>query len=358
MRKQIITLALAFAAVLPVSAQNAHDPLYLTEADNAVLKGEIPPPVAVLVPEGFITMPGAFRKGDGAPVDTLDIGDSHLQIVLNDDYTWSYVKNLKKLSEDDVFRNYWAENVLNPYVNVELGDLGYRNSICLVDSVSRFVCPYAGKVYSRFGYRKGRRHQGTDVPLKTGTPIAAAFDGRVRYSRYVSGYGNLVIVRHENGLETYYGHLSKRQVEPGDWVRAGDIIGLGGSTGRSSGPHLHFEIRYKGYAFDPEWIVDFENGKLRANVFVLRRSYLSASSRYVPTSIDEEEEIYASDEQIIKEEERIAAERAAMKWHTVKSGDTVSAIARKYGKTQSQIMKLNPGLKADKIRIGQKIRVN
>ena len=180
----------------------------------------------------------------------------------------------------------------------------------------------------------------------------------MRASQYVSGYGNLVIIRHENGLETFYGHLSKRQVSVGDWVRAGDIIGLGGSTGRSSGPHLHFETRYKGYAFDPEWIVDFENGKLRTNVFVLRRSYLNASSRYVPESIDEEEDVYAADEKIIEEEKRLEAERAAMKWHTVKSGETVSAIARKNGKSVSQIQKLNPGLKADKIKIGQKIRVN
>ena len=107
------------------------------------------------------------------------------------------------------------------------------------------MCPYVGKVYSKFGYRRGRRHQGTDIPLKSGTPVAAAFDGRVRMSSYVSGYGNLVILRHENGLETFYGHLSKRQVSVGDWVRAGDIVGLGGSTGRSSGPHLHFETRYK-----------------------------------------------------------------------------------------------------------------
>ena len=332
--------------------------LNFSVADTTRLEGNVPPPAATWVPEDFITMPGLFQKGDGAPVDTLDIGDSYLQIVLNDDYTWRYIKNRKKLEREDVLRDYWVENVTNPYAKVTLDDIGYRNSICLIDSVSRFVCPYVGKVYSKFGYRRGRRHQGTDIPLKSGTPVAAAFDGRVRMSSYVSGYGNLVILRHENGLETFYGHLSKRQVSVGDWVRAGDIVGLGGSTGRSSGPHLHFEIRYKGFAFDPEWVVDFENGKLRANVFVLRRSYLNASSRYVPESIDEEEEIYAADEKIIEEEKRIEAERAAMKWHTVKSGETVSVIARKNGKSVSQIQKLNPGLKVDKIKIGQKIRVN
>jgi murein DD-endopeptidase MepM/ murein hydrolase activator NlpD len=180
----------------------------------------------------------------------------------------------------------------------------------------------------------------------------------VRASTYSSGYGNLVIIRHENGLETYYGHLSKREVEVGDWVHAGDEIGLGGSTGRSTGPHLHFETRYMGFAFDPEWIADYETGQLRKNVFVLRRSYLNANSHYVPETIDEEEEIYASEEKIVEEEKRIAAERAAMRYYTVKSGDTLGAIAKREGKSLGTIQKLNPGINPNKLRIGQKIRVN
>ena len=234
----------------------------------------------------------------------------------------------------------------------------YGNAIALVDSASRFVVPYQTKVFSRFGIRRGRRHQGVDLPLKTGTPVVAAFDGRVRASTYSKGYGNLVIIRHENGLETFYGHLSKREVEVGDWVRAGDEIGLGGSTGRSTGPHLHFETRYQGYAFDPEWIADYENGELRKNVFVLRRSYLDAHSRYTPESIDEEDEIYADEERIVEEEKRIAAERAAMRYHTVKNGESLSVIARKEGKSLNAIIKLNPGINPDKLSIGQKIRVN
>ena len=144
----------------------------------------------------------------------------------------------------------------------------------------------------------------------------------------------------------------------GDWVRAGDQIGLGGSTGRSTGPHLHFETRYKGFAFDPEWIADYEKGELRSNVFVLRRSYLDASSHYVPQSLDEEEDVYAADEKIVEEEKRIAAEKAAIRYHTVKSGDTLGAIAKRYGKSLSTIQKLNPGVNSNKLRIGQKIRVN
>ncbi len=308
-------------------------------------------------PPDFRTEPGEFQQGKGADVDTLDIQDGRLLLVLRDDHTWYYIKNFEKVAEDSTFTRDWIPNSTNPY-RVPLDSLPLRSTICLVDSASSFVVPNQVKVFSRFGTRRGRAHQGVDLPLRTGTPVYAAFDGRVRASMYNSGYGNLVIIRHENGLETYYGHLSKREVEVGDWVHAGDEIGLGGSTGRSTGPHLHFETRYMGFAFDPEWIADYETGQLRKNVFVLRRSYLSASSRYVPESIDEEEEIYAADEKIIEEEKRIAAERAAMRYYTVKSGDTLSAIAKREGKSLNAILNLNPGLKADKISIGQKIRVN
>ena len=308
-------------------------------------------------PPDFRTELGEFQQGTGANVDTLDIQDGRLLLVLRDDHTWYYIKNFEMVAQDSTFIKDWIPNSTNPYTT-RLEDLPLRNSICLVDSTSSFVCPNQTKVFSRFGARRGRAHQGVDLPLPVGKPVYAAFDGRVRASTYNSGYGNLVIIRHENGLETYYAHLSKREVEVGDWVHAGDEIGLGGSTGRSTGPHLHFETRYQGFAFDPEWIADYETGQLRKNVFVLRRSYLNANSRYVPESIDEEEEIYATDEQIIEEEKRIAAEQAAIRYYTVKSGDTLGAIAKREGKSLSTIQKLNPGINPNKLSIGQKIRVN
>lgn len=300
----------------------------------------------------------SFKPGLGAAVDTLDIQDERLKIVLRDDNTWYYIKNLDVVAKDDVFTDHWTENVVNPYADVELTSLPLRSTLILDDGISRWACPNRTRVFSKFGYRHGRRHQGVDLPYPTGTPVPAAFDGRVRASMWYSGYGNIIIIRHENGLETYYGHLSKRNVEAGDWVHAGDIIGLGGSTGRSTGPHLHFETRYKGYAFDPEWIADYESGELRQNVFVLKRTYLNVASKYVPETMDEEEDIYLEEQKILEEEQRRAAEQAAMRWHTVRSGETVSAIAHKNGKTIAQIKALNPKLNVDRISVGQKIRVN
>lgn len=347
MMKKLTVLILAL--VLPLSALQAQQP------DSTAVP--VPAADSLGTPREFRTATGSFRQGTGAVVDTLDIGDGRFLLVLKDDHTWYYIKNFSKMAEDSTFIKDWVPNATNPY-QVPLDSLPLRNTICLVDSASVFVCPNQTKVFSRFGFRHRRRHQGVDLPLKTGTPVVAAFDGRVRVSSYSGGYGNLVVIRHENGLETYYGHLSKRKVEAGDWVHAGDEIGLGGSTGRSTGPHLHFETRYQGFAFDPEWIADFETGKLRSNVFVLRRSYLDAHSRYVPETIDEEDDVYAGDEKILAEEQRIAAERAAIRYYTVKSGDTLGAIARRQGKSLNAIIKLNPGINPNKLRIGQKIRVN
>jgi len=346
------TLVLGLNLFLAAGAAFAQTDTLTITADTLEVYHDEPAP-------GFIDEEGYsdFPQGKGAGIDTLSIGDGRLSVVLMDDHSWSYIKNFDVIARDSTFVNDWDIKAINPY-KFPLDSLPFRCSIILVDSASSFVCPYVRAVFSKFGYRKGRRHQGVDLPLPTGTPIKVAFDGRVRTVQYTKGYGNLIVVRHENGLETYYGHLSKTLVASGDWVRAGETIGLGGSTGRSTGPHLHFETRYQGFAFDPQWIINFEEGTLRKNVFVLRRSYLDASSRYVSQDLDEEEEIYKTDEEIEAEEKRIAAERAAMRYHTVKSGETLSHIAAKEGVSLNKIKQLNPGININKLSIGQKIRVN
>ncbi len=310
----------------------------------------------LLVPRLALHPVKSMIPGQSSPLDTIDTSNPRIKLVLYDDNTWKYVKDGDLVKNDSTFTTSWDSGRANPY-HTTFAELPDRVSIWLVDSSSQFCVPYQTKIYSRFGVRRGRRHQGVDLPLKTGEQVRAAFDGKVRISSYMKGYGNLVVIRHENGLETFYGHLSKRLVEENQWVHAGDVVGLGGSTGRSTGPHLHFETRYQGYAFDPSWIADFEKGTLRSGVFTLKKKYLSARSNYVPESEDEEEDILIAEKEDREEEARIAAEEAAKRYHTIRSGDTLGALAVKYGTTVRQLCAWN-GIKATTtLRIGRKLRV-
>ena len=335
----IITIVL-----LPLMAGAQDRRLTVKEAEKLVPR-EIRKPVKSMIP------------GEKPPVhDTLDTSDPAVKIILFNDGTWRYERDVRAFADSAVFRKAWNANELNPY-RTKLEDLPYRVTLCLADSASRFCCLNKVKVFSPFGWRRRRNHTGVDLPLPTGTPVYAAFDGRVRVSMYNRGYGNVVIVRHASGLETTYAHLKERNVQAGDYVSAGDVIGLGGSTGRSAGPHLHFETRYEGYAFDPQWLIDFETGTLRHGYFVLKRKYLSNTSRYYPESEDEEDEIYKAEEQDRAEAERIAKEMAAAQYHTVKSGDTLYGLAAKYHTTVGAICKLNGISASTPLKIGKKLRV-
>jgi len=150
-----------------------------------------------------------------------------------------------------------------------------------------YVHPFNGYVTSNFGFRKSRYHFGVDIKLNTGDSVVSCFDGKVRIAQYSKTYGNLVVVRHSNGLETYYAHLSKLLVKVGDEVEAGTLVGLGGNTGRSFGAHLHFEVRYKGQPINPNYIIDFEKKCIRTNAYPLCKSdfkYLSETHKVVRRS--------------------------------------------------------------------------
>ena len=283
-------------------------------------------------------------------IDTLDPANEHIKVILHADNTWHYYKTPEYQQVAGVYDANWEDNSTNPY-RIEQKDLPDEWAIWLVDSLDQYHCPFQGSVYHRgkFGVRRGRRHQGVDLPLKTGDPIYAAFTGKVRVSKYWGAFGNLVIIRHDNGIETFYAHLSKRYVEVGDWVNAGDVIGLGGSTGRSTGPHLHFETRYNGFAFDPQWLIDFENGLLRHRLFVLKKKYFNIYSNYEQDFDDE-----IKNEEDDKKED---AEREAMRWYTIKSGDTLGRIAINNGTTVNALCRLNGIKPTTTLKIGRKIRV-
>lgn len=330
---------LTLFSVMDLEARNT--PRYRIDTTKATL----------LIPRPALQPIKSLITSDTDPLDTLDTINEHIKVILYADNTWQYHKLPSFVQNKNVFEEHWNNSQTNPY-GVEQSELPSSWSIWLVDSLDQYHCPLQAKVHQRgkFGIRRGRRHQGVDLPLKTGDPVYATFTGKVRMSKYFGAFGNLIVIRHENGIETFYAHLSKRMVEVGDWVNAGDVIGLGGSTGRSTGPHLHFETRYNGFAFDPQWLIDFETGILRHRLFVLKKKFFSPYSNYEQ---DFEDEMFNHEE-----DKREDAEKAAMRYYVIRSGDTLSKIARENGKTVKQICDMNGITTKTILKIGRRIRVN
>ncbi|OGS35404.1 MAG: hypothetical protein A2293_04650 [Elusimicrobia bacterium RIFOXYB2_FULL_49_7] len=201
--------------------------------------------------------------------------------------------------------------------------------IVLRDSVlGRSYChPFNGYITSPFGLRKFFWHYGMDVKVKKGDSIRCAFDGIVRViqnDRY--GYGKVVVVRHYGGLETLYGHFSRAKVEVGQRLKAGELVGLGGNTGRSTGSHLHFEIRYCGEPFDPRDIVDFDNFVLKSDTLVLTKANF----------------------------DYLAQARSTIA-HVIRRGDNLGSIARRYGTTVRRLCALNHISGRTLLRVGRKL---
>lgn len=180
----------------------------------------------------------------------------------------------------DLFNYNWlSQSITTAYAGLAIPET--RN----ID-VTGYVAPVRGKLTSNYGYRPrfGRMHKGVDLNLNVGDTVVAAFDGRVRITKFEGkGYGYYVVVRHDNGLETVYGHLSRFLVKPNQYVKAGQPIALGGNTGRSTGPHLHFETRFMGLAINPNAIIDFENFVTHKDVFTFDKSSYEKSLRYGPS---------------------------------------------------------------------------
>lgn len=183
----------------------------------------------------------------------------------------------KLLTENPIFLENWDNNQVFTYENVNYTELPEKITIPLVGKDEKFQLTWYGNLNFKYGWRWGRMHRGLDLFLRTGDSVVSAFNGVVRYARFnSSGFGNCVVVRHLNGLETVYGHLSKILVSEDQYVQSGETIGLGGTTGRSNGPHLHFETRYKDFSIDPELYADIKNGVLLSDTFVLNKSSLQA----------------------------------------------------------------------------------
>ena len=191
------------------------------------------------------------------------------------------------------------------------------------------------KITSPFGPRWRRMHNGLDLKVNIGDTIVAAFDGKVRIVKYERrGYGKYVVIRHDNGLETVYGHLSKQLVEENQLVKAGEVIGLGGNTGRSTGSHLHFETRFLGIAINPIYMFDFPKQDIVADTYTFRRTQGSKPAGSHDTQVAD----------------------GTIRYHKVKSGDTLSRIAKLRGVSVSTLCKLNRIKPTTTLRIGQVLR--
>ncbi len=233
---------------------------------------------------------------------------------------------------DELYGSNWDNRWVNPYKKCE--NISFPDSFAI--NCESFVSPIDSmiRVTSKYGPRRRRMHRGIDLKVYKGDTIRAAFDGKIRIRSYEGrGYGYYLVVRHPNGLETVYGHLSKFLVEVNQIVRAGEPIGLGGNTGRSTGSHLHFETRFLGQAINPAEIIDFENMVPHQDQYVFRNVKINGRRSNVYTS---------SSNQLV--------------YHRVRSGETLGKIARKYGTTVGELCRLNGLRETSTLRIGQSIR--
>jgi len=271
------------------------------------------------------------------PIDT--IYPNSIPIIIYNNYSWQYLHkededaafNLQSCNDFDTlscFKEFWINDKIKVIdKDIKLKDTTY---IPLIDSLSPyFKMPLKRAITSGFGARWSRFHYGTDIRAKVGDSIYAAFSGKVRFTRYnKGGYGNLVILRHFNNLETLYGHLSKIFVQENQYVKVGTCIGLAGNTGRSTGPHLHFEIKYLGNAFNSTAMIDYQSFKLKSDTLMLKPSDFSYRAKF-------KNPIY----------------------YKIRPGDTLSRIAVKKHTSISKLCRLNHIKRTTTLRIGKIIRV-
>lgn len=293
---------------------------------------------------------------------------AHRDMLASQDYigsqirvedTQAFIDNLFSDEEEpelDIYTEGWDSKLVNAYANVDVPQSS-------VIDVSGYAMPHSGYITSPYGYRKRfrRMHKGIDIKVYIGDTIRAAFDGKVRLTNYQRrGYGKYVIVRHTNGLETVYGHLSEFLVEPNQYVKAGEPIALGGNTGRSTGSHLHFETRFMGYPINPAAIFDFANQTVHTDTYTFDKDTYQAARNFDPAANNQ----YATQwRQSNPQPARQVASRSGgsggtgAATYTVRKGDSLSKIASRNGISLQKLCRLN-GLKtSSKIKIGQKLKL-
>jgi len=320
-------------------AQRIADSLHWDEIKNDYSEDYVFEPTVVesVHDSDFISSIYPYYFNDPATMFFLDDEDDFYADTIEDGWYDDYDTTLISDELLSVMLDNWDS------VSVHIPKTDFKNLndtilLPLFDSFEGYQLPYFGSIISKFGWRRYRYHYGIDTRNQYGEPIYCVFDGVVRIAKRNRTYGNVIVVRHENGLETFYAHCSKLLVKQNQEVKAGDIIALIGSTGRSTGPHLHFEVRYKGNPFNPEILIDFEGKKLRCDTLAITKETFNYRTPYGQVSSSSKER------------------SSSAVYHKVKSGETISGIAKKYHTSINAIKRLN-GLKSDNIREGRNLRV-
>lgn len=269
---------------------------------------------------------------DSIPSELISAIDYCLNLIFNNDIVVACepLKDAAAFSypASGIYNDIWCQINPNPYP-IEMIDSDSILEIGLISDTSKFSMPCSNApVTSKYGWRDGRMHQGIDLGVDYSLPVYSTFDGVVRYAKFFQGYGRLVIVRHYNGLETYYAHLSRIIVKPGQFIKAGETIGRAGNSGKSSGTHLHYEIRYKGVPLNPAHLVSFKENKLSNDKIILKK---------------------------IKRNFFVYSENAII--YSVQSGDFLYKIAKEYGITVQQLCDMNDLSKNTRLKVGQLIKI-
>ncbi|MBR1630860.1 MAG: peptidoglycan DD-metalloendopeptidase family protein [Paludibacteraceae bacterium] len=322
--KQMLLIAMVAATPLLCTAQQAaprieirNDTLFLIQDDSTV------------IPKNIVVINS----------DDTNSRRNIYQLIFND--------LTDDLMEDhpanDIYNNIWNTARVNPY------QISFDSIPDTLDiDCSQYRMPlHSTYITSKFGPRRYRYHYGTDLKLQIGDTVHAAFDGKVRITNYEpKGYGNYVVIRHDNGLETVYAHMSKILVVQNQRITRGQAIGLGGNTGRSTGPHLHFETRYLGNAIDPTMIFDFQKNEIISETF-----HFDKRKTFIRQKKD------SSTASASGSRSGGSTQKGGAKYYTVKKGDTLGAIARRHGTTVTKLCQLNRIKSTKLLQIGQKLRV-
>ncbi|MEI7725981.1 MAG: M23 family metallopeptidase [Bacteroidota bacterium] len=274
----------------------------------------------------FLPVKSFSQRNTNSVIDTLET--KHGPVLLFKNFTWEYFQDepvMMHPQEDStgIFSEAWLNDQVFSF---KMHPDSIKDTVLILSTTERqFTMPIYGKLFCGFKYT----HKGLDIKLSIGDTVKAAFDGVVRYAKYNrGGFGNLIIIRHYNGLETYYAHLSKINVIVNQVIKSGAPIALGGSTGRSRGPHLHFEIRYKDVPLDPLRAIDFDNKKLIASTFPITHRVFYPND-FVENAI----------------------------YHKIRNGDTIGLLAKKYHTSVKEICAMNKIKGTTKLKIGSSLRV-